>query len=68
MMKMEDGLKNEENAIQLVQKELAVMKDELRNFKTASGSTVGSEASTGVGMGLDSGTFARPLPSSFAME
>ena len=33
MMKMEDGFKNEENARQLVQKELAVMKDELKNIK-----------------------------------
>ena len=48
MMKMEDGFKNVENSSQLVQKELAVMKDEI------------SEASTGVELG--SGTFARPPP------
>ena len=36
------------------------MKDELHNLKVGSGSTVCSEASTG--MGLGTGTFARPPP------
>ena len=51
--KIAQGFKNEENPRLLVRKELAIMKDE-------SGSTVCSEASTGVGLG--SGTFARPQP------
>ena len=38
------------------------MKDELKNLKMGSGSTVCSEASDGAGMGLGSGTFARPPP------
>ena len=42
----------------MVQKQLAVMKDELNNLKMGSGSIVCSEASTGVGLG--SGTLARP--------
>ena len=54
------GFNNEENARQLVQNELAVMKDKLKNLKMVSGSTLCSEASTG--MGLGSGTFARPPP------
>ena len=57
---MDDGFKKEENARQLVQKELMVMKDEIKNLMMGSGSTVCSEASTG--MGLGSGTFARPPP------
>ena len=36
------------------------MKDEIKNLKIGSGSTVCSEASTGVG--LVSGSFARPPP------
>ena len=60
MMEIEDGFKNEENARQRVQKELVVMKDEIKNLRMGSGSTVWSEASTGVGLG--SGTFARPPP------
>ena len=47
----------------LVRKELAVVKDELKNIKMASGSKVCSEACTRVGVGLGSGTFAPPLPS-----
>ena len=42
------------------QEELAVMKDELKNIKMGSGSTVCSEDSTDSGWGLGSGTFARP--------
>ena len=53
------GLKNEENAKQMVHKDLAVLKEEMKNLKMGSGSTVCSEASTGVGLGA-SGTFARP--------
>ena len=56
MTKVEEVFKNEENG-QLVQNELAVMKGELKNLKMGSGSTVCSEASTGVGLG--SGTFVR---------
>ena len=41
-------------------KELAVMKDEIKNLKMGSGSIVYSEGSTG--MGLGSGTFAWPPP------
>ena len=46
------GFKNEENARQLVQKELAFMRDEIKNLKMGSGSTVCSEASTGVRLGV----------------
>ena len=53
MIKMEHGFKNEENARQLVQKELAVMKDEIKNLKMGRGST-------GRGVVLVSGTHARP--------
>ena len=60
MITMNDGCKNEENARQPVQKELAVMKDEMKNLKMGSGSAVCCEASTG--MGLGSGTFSRPPP------
>ena len=57
--KMEEGFKNEENARQLVPSEIAVIKEEIKkHLKMGSGSTVCSEASTGVGLG--SGTFARP--------
>ena len=52
--------RTKKNARQLVQKELAVMKDEIKNLKMGSGSIVCSEASAG--MGLGSGTFARPPP------
>ena len=40
MVNMEDGFKNEEHARQLVQKELAVMMDEIKNPKMSSGSVV----------------------------
>ena len=63
MTKMTDGFKNEENGRQLVENELAIMKDELKNLKMGSGSTVRGEAITR--MGLGSSTFARqPTPSS----
>ena len=55
-----EGLKNEESARQLVQRDLAIMKEEIKHLEMGSGSTVCSEASTGVGLGA-SGTFARPL-------
>ena len=42
-----------------MQRDLAVMKDEVRNLKMESGSTLCSEAGTGVGLGA-SGTLARP--------
>ena len=45
---------------ELVQNERAVMKEEIKKLKTGSRSTVGSEASTGVGLG--SGTCARSPP------
>ena len=53
------GLKNEENARQMVQKDLKVLKEETKNLNIGNGSTVCREASTGVGLGA-SGTFARP--------
>ena len=53
------GLKNEENARQMVRKDLAVMKEETKNLKMGSGSTVCSEPSTIVGPGA-SGIFPRP--------
>ena len=53
------GLKNEESARLLVQRDLAVMKEEIKNLKIGSVSTVCSEASAGVGLGA-SGTSARP--------
>ena len=78
IVKMEQGFKNEQNATQLLRKEIAqgfkqrrkcetssqnesaVMKEEIKNLKMGSGSTVCSDAGTGVG--LESGTFARPPP------
>ena len=42
----------------MVQKDLEVLKEEMKNLKMGSGSTVCSEASTGVGLGSFS-TFAR---------
>ena len=50
------GLKNEDNARQLVQRDPAVMKEEIKNLKIES--TVCTKAKTGVGLGA-SGTFAR---------
>ena len=58
VMRMEDGLLNEECARQNFQKEMAVMKDEIKNLRVGSGSTVCGDASTGIGLG--SGTIARP--------
>ena len=58
------GFKNEENARKLVQNELAVTK--FKSLKMGSGSTVCSEASTGVELG--SGTFAGPAAIHFALE
>ena len=52
------GFKNEENARQLVQRELELMKDGIKNLKMGSGGTVCSEASTEMGQGLV--LFARP--------
>ena len=57
---MEAGFKNEENTRKLVQKEMAVMKEEVKTFTMGSNCTASSEASTRVGLG--SGTFARPPP------
>ena len=56
---MYEGFRNVEKARKLVQNDLAVRKEEIRKPKMGSGSTVCSEASTGVGLGA-SGTFARP--------
>ena len=53
------GLKNEEIARQFVQRDLAVMKEEIKNLMMASLSAVCSEAGTGLRLGA-SGTFARP--------
>ena len=53
------GLKNEENARQMVPKDLEVLKEETKNLNMGNGSTVCREASTGVGLGT-SNTFARP--------
>ena len=53
------GLKIDENARQLVSRDLDLMKEEIKNLRMESGSTVCSEASTGVGLGA-SGTFVRP--------
>ena len=57
------GLKNGENARQLVQTDLMTSKEKIRQLDlgSGSGSTVGSDASTAVGKG-PSGTFARPPP------
>ena len=55
------GLRNEENARQMVRKDLEVLKEKMKNLKMGSGSTVWSEASTGVGLEA-SGTFARAPP------
>ena len=63
---MDEGFKNDENARKLVQNDLAAMKEEIRQKKLGSGSTVCSEASTAVGTGAR-GTFAR-LPPSIAAE
>ena len=52
MMKMEDSFKNEEKARQRVRKELAVMKDEIKNFRMGSGSTVCSESKHRSGIGI----------------
>ena len=43
--KMEEGFKNEENARQLVQHEIDLRKEEIKNLKMGSTSTVCSEAS-----------------------
>ena len=61
--RMEEGFKNEENARKLVQNELAVMKEEIKNLKMGCGSTVCSEASTGVGLGSGTFTWSPPLTS-----
>ena len=60
------GFKNEENARKLVQNELAVMKDELKDLKMGSFSAVCSEASTRVGLG--SGIFAGHPATHFSLE
>ena len=65
--KMEDGFKGEKMARQQAQdeikqmakKDLDAFKEEMKSLQRRSGSTVCSEASTGVGLG-GSGTFARP--------
>ena len=64
--RMGEGFKNEDNARKLLQNELAVMKDEIKNLKMGSGSTLSSEASTRVGLG--SGTFAGPPATHFSLE
>ena len=53
------GLKDEENARQMVPKDLEVLKEEMKSLQRRSGSTVCSEASTGVGLG-GFGAFAGP--------
>ena len=49
---MMQGFKNEEYARQLDQKELAFMKDEIKNLQMDGGNTVCSEASTGMRLPL----------------
>ena len=53
------GLKDEETARQMVQKDLDILKEVIKSLQMGSGSTVCSEASTGVGLG-SSDTFAWP--------
>ena len=50
--RMKEGFKIDENARKLVRNEVAIMKDELNIFTMGSGSTVCSEASTGVAWDL----------------
>ena len=54
-----DGFRNVERARKLVQNDLAVMKEEIKNLKMSSGSAVCSETSTGVGLS-GSSTSAKP--------
>ena len=63
---MDEGFKHDESARKLVQNDLAAMKEEIRQKKLESGSTVCSEASIVVETGAR-GTFAR-LPPSIAAE
>ena len=58
-----NGLKNEENARQMVQNDLMTIKEKIGQLELGcgSGKTVGSDANTAVGKG-PSGTFARPPP------
>ena len=57
--RMGEGFRNEERTRKLVQNDSAVMKEEIKNLKMGSGSTVCSETSAAV---CGSGTFARPPP------
>ena len=54
--KMDEGFKTQENARQLIEKELFLVKDEFKIVKMGSGNAVCSEVSIG------SGTCARPPP------
>ena len=45
------GLKNKKNARHMVQKDLEMLKEEMKNMKMSSTSTVCSEGSTGLGLG-----------------
>ena len=58
-----NGLKNEENARQMVQNDLQTIKDKIRQLESGSGSgsVVGSDVSAAVGEG-PGGTFARAPP------
>ena len=64
-VRMDEGFKNEESVRKLVQNDLAAMKEEVRQVKLGSGSTVCGEASTAVCTGA-SGTFAKPPPGTAA--
>ena len=55
-VRMDEPLKHEESSRKLVQNDSAAMKEEIRQIKLESGSTVCSEAITAVGTGV-SGTF-----------
>ena len=59
--RIDQGLKKKESSRQLVQNDLAAMKEEIRQIQLGSGSTVFSEASTAVRKGAR-GTFVRPPP------
>ena len=49
--KIMKGLKHEENARQMMRRDLEVLKEEMNSLQRGCGSTVCSEASTGVGLG-----------------
>ena len=56
--RLDEGFRKKERARKLIQYDVAVMKEEIKNLKMGSSSTVCGEASIGVGFGSD--TSARP--------